>query len=109
MKIRCVGQRIVVKLLSPEERRGLLMPKDVIKKSTVAEVIDKGPDATWVEVGDIVHFGRYAGTIVTIDDLHIGSEYEGCLYMNCEDVLGVLEGAKAGEQAAQPQEVANHG
>ena len=102
MKIRCVGQRIVVKLLSPEERRGLLMPKDSLKKSTVAEVLHKGPDATWVEEGDIVHFGRYAGTIVTVDDLHVGSDYEGCLYMNCEDILGVLEQV----DAAQPQEVA---
>ena len=106
MNIRCVGQRIVVKRLSPSERRGLILPPGVKDRSLVGEVLHKGPDADWVEEGDVVHFARYSGTAIMTDDEHIGKQYDECLYMNCEDILGVLEGLKTGEQAAQPEEVA---
>src|SRR3990167_8430950 len=106
MEIRCVGQRIVVQRLAPEERNGILMPKGVQKQSTIGKVLHKGPDAEWVNVGDYVHFARYSGTAVTVDDEHIGKEYDECLYMNCEDILGVLDGKPASAAVNQPQEVA---
>ena len=101
MKIRCLGQRVVVKRIAPEERRGIIIAKDTQKRSTVGVVVDKGPDATWVEVGEYVHFAKYSGTIVTIDDEYIGDEYDECLYMNCEDIISVLEGTP--NTAAQPE------
>lgn len=95
MKIRCVGQRIVVERLSPEQRGGIILPFGVKDRSLVGRVLHKGPDAEWVKVGDIVHFARYSGTLIKADDEHIDRIYEGCLYMNCEDILGVLDGKPA--------------
>mgnify|MGYP001567585061 FL=1 len=106
MEIRCVGQRIVVERFSPEERRGILLPQGVKERSLVGKVLHKGPNADWVEEGDIVHWARYSGTLIKADDEFVDKRYEGCLYMNCEDILGVLHDVKAGVDTAQPKEVA---
>lgn len=89
--IRPLGQRIVVKRLSEKERNGIVIPTQAQKTSLVGEVMAAGPDADWVKPGDFVHFARFSGTEVKLDGTYVGQEYEDCLYMNCEDLLGVIE------------------
>ena len=88
--IKPLGQRIVVKRISEKERNGIVLPNQVQKTSLVGEVLATGPDADWVHPGDIVHFARFSGTEVKMDGTYAGSEYEDCLYMNCEDLLGMI-------------------
>jgi chaperonin GroES len=89
--IKPLGQRIVVKRLSETEHNGILIPHQAQKTSLVGKVVHKGPDAEWVEVGDIVHFARFSGCEVKPDTKYVGPDYEDCLYMNCEDLLGIIE------------------
>jgi chaperonin GroES len=91
--IKPLGQRIIVKRLSEKERGGIVIPTQAQKTSLVGEVLATGPDADWVVPGDIVHFARFSGTEVKMDGTYAGSEYEDCLYMNCEDLLGVIKSA----------------
>ena len=91
MRIEPVGQRIVVKRLSGDEIKGIILPRNVKDHSLIGEVIAKGPDAEWVEVGDVVSYARFSGMGIVIDHKYIGTEYDECLYMNCEDILGVIK------------------
>lgn len=106
-QIRCAGQRILVKRLSADEVRGIRLPNEVKKTSLVGEVLAKGPDADWVSVGDVIHFARFSGCEVKKDGVYVGEEYDECLYMNCEDILGILDPMQEEEDPAkQPEEVA---
>lgn len=107
-QIRCVGQRILVKRRSADEVRGLRIPTEVKKTSLVGEVLAKGPDADWVAVGDVIHFARFSGCEVKKDGAYVDEQYDECLYMNCDDILGILDPIQEEVEAAnQPQEVAN--
>jgi co-chaperonin GroES (HSP10) len=99
--IEPLGQRIVVKRLAEKERNGIYIPEQARKTSLVGEVLATGPDADWVSKGDIVHFARFSGVDVKADGKYVGDEYEDCLYMNCEDLLGVI---KTGQAPAEIKE-----
>lgn len=86
MKLIPVGQRIIVKRLSEKERVGILVPEAVRRTSLVGLVVHKGPEAEWVNEGDIVLFAKFSGFILPSD---VG--YEDCLVMNCEDILSKID------------------
>ncbi|WP_027356595.1 co-chaperone GroES [Desulfofundulus thermocisternus] len=95
MKIRPLGERVVVKPLPSEEKTkgGIVLPETAKEKPQEGEVIAVGPgrlldNGTRVpvdlKVGDRVLFSKYAGNEVKIDD----EEY---LIMREADILGVIE------------------
>lgn len=94
-KLDPVGERIVVRRITQEQRGGILLPEVAKRGSLVGQIVAKGPDATWVEVGDIVLFGRFAGFNLPVDGAYIGQEYSECILMNCEDVLSRIVPAES--------------
>jgi chaperonin GroES len=105
IKVRPLGDRILVKRLEEEEvmKGGIIIPDTAKEKPQRGEVIAVGlgrldEDGKRlpldVQVGNIVLFGKYAGSEVTIDD----DEY---LIMREEDVLAVIEEGKPGKKAEQ--------
>lgn len=102
MKIEPFGERLIVKRLSEEtrkgleERSGIIIPKEaaVVKGSLVGRVIHCGPDADFVAEGDIILFAKYSGTELPIDRNYLDTEYEDCLCMNEDSILGKLVEAK---------------
>ena len=95
MKLKPLGDRIVVKVLEREEKTksGLFLPDTAKEKPTEGEVIAVGTgkildngqkQPVEVKVGDRIIFSKYAGTEVKVDgeDLVIFSE---------RDVLAIVE------------------
>lgn len=111
MKIEPFGERLIVKRLSQEERSGLVIPKEssLVKGSLIGRVIHCGPLADFVAVGDLILFAKYSGTELPVDGKYLTtSDYEGCLCMNEENILGRLvadqiEIAPKGIPAPAPQ------
>ncbi|MFA6214936.1 MAG: co-chaperone GroES [Patescibacteria group bacterium] len=91
MKLKPLGNRIVVEALSEEEttKSGIILP-DTIDKEKKAEgkvlAIGDGEKITklGLKTGDKVIFGKYAGEEVKVDD----QEYK---ILSDEDVLAVIE------------------
>jgi len=98
MKIEPFGERLIVKRLSEEARKGLeqksglIIPKDaaVVQGIMVGRVVHCGPSADFVKEGDVILFAKYSGTELPVDRNYLGSEYEDCLCMNEENILGRL-------------------
>jgi chaperonin GroES len=92
MKIEPFGERLIVKRLSELERSGLVIPKEasLVKGSLVGLVIHCGPDAYFVAEGDIILFAKYSGTELPVDGKYLTGDYEDCLCMNEENILGKL-------------------
>ena len=95
MKLKPLGDRIVVKVLSQEEKTkgGIVLPDTAKEKPQEGEVIAVGPGARNedgelvaldVKAGDRVLFGKWSGTEVKIDG-------EDLLIMKESDLLGVIE------------------
>ena len=94
MKVRPLGDRVLVKRLEEEEvRGGIIIPDTAKEKPKRGEIIaigngklnEKGERITLeVKEGDRVLFGKYAGTEIKIE----GEEY---LIMREDDILGVIE------------------
>jgi len=87
MKIRPLGERIVVKPRKQEEKTegGIYLPETATKeKPQQGKVIAVGSDFKGVKEGDTVIFAKYGGTEVKLD----GEEY---LVLGEDDVLAVLE------------------
>ena len=95
MKLKPLGDRIVVKVLEREEKTksGLFLPDTAKEKPTEGEVIAVGTGKVLdngqkqpveVKVGDRIIFSKYAGTEVKLDgeELVIFSE---------SDVLAIVE------------------
>ncbi|NLN06085.1 MAG: co-chaperone GroES [Firmicutes bacterium] len=94
MKIKPLGDRVVIKPLEAEEKTasGIVLPDKAKEKPQEGEVMAVGTgrlldNGTRVEmevaVGDRVLFSKYAGTEIKID----GKEY---LIMRQDDILGKL-------------------
>ncbi len=94
MKIKPLGDRILVKPLEPKEQKkgGIIIPETVKEKPQEGEVIAVGTGKMTddgkktpldIKVGDKVLFGKYSGTEVKIDDV----EY---LIMHQDDVFGII-------------------
>ncbi len=95
MKLKPLGDRIVVKVVTRDEKTkgGILLPDTAKEKPTEGEVIAVGTGKVLdngqkqpveVKVGDRIIFSKYAGTEVTVDgeELVIFSE---------RDVLAIIE------------------
>ncbi len=87
MKIKPLGERIVVKPLEQEEKTegGIYLPDTASKdKPQRGEVIAVGPDFKGVKKGDKVIFAKYGGTEIKIEE----EEY---LVLGADDVLAIAE------------------
>ncbi len=94
-KIRPLGDRIVVQAheLETKSAGGIVIPDTADKDKPVqgdviaiggGKYVDGKIQPLQVKVGDIVLFGKYAGTNVKLD----GKEY---LVMREDDVMGIVE------------------
>lgn len=106
MKIEPFGERLIVKRLGEQERSsGIYLSKDtsLVKGSVVGRVIHCGPNADFVAEGDLILFAKYSGTELPVDGKYLGAQYEDCLCMNEENILGRL----IEEPVAEVKETAN--
>ena len=79
MKIKPLGERVVIKMLEAEEttKSGIVLPGTAKEKPQVAEIVAVGPGGMVdgkeikmeVKVGDKVLISKYAGTEVKLDDI----------------------------------------
>lgn len=94
LKIKPLGDRVVVKRLDAEEKTksGIIIPDNAKEKPQQGEVLAVGPGKTTddgkvikmdVSVGDKVLFAKWGATDVKID----GEEY---LILKQDDIIGVL-------------------
>ena len=94
MKLRPLGDRVVVKALEQKEvkKGGIIIPDTAKEKPQEGEVIAVGKGKTTddgkliamdVKVGDKILYGKYSGTEIKINDV----EY---LIMKEEDVFGIV-------------------
>lgn len=95
MKIRPLQDRIIIKRLESEEKTkgGIIIPDSAKEKPMEGKVIAVGPGklndkgtrvAPEVKAGDIILFGKYAGTEIKID----GQEH---LILREDDIMGIIE------------------
>ena len=102
--IRPLHDRVIVRRLEQEEKTagGIIIPDNAKEKPIQGEVVAVGPGARDeagkqvaldVKVGDIVLYGKWAGTEVKLDG-------EELLVMKESDIIGVIEGAVASKKAA---------
>lgn len=95
MKIQPLADRIVVEVLAAKEKTksGIVLPDTAKEKPQEAKVIAVGKGkvtddgktvAPEVKVGDIILFGKYSGTEITMDD----KEY---LILREEDILAIVK------------------
>lgn len=95
MKLRPLGDRILVKAEEPKEKKigGIIIPDTVKEKPQEGTVVAAGNGKMGkdgkvipmdIKVGDKVLYGKYSGTEVKIDNV----DY---LIMSQDDVLGILE------------------
>ncbi len=94
MSIRPLHDRVLVRRLEEEKTiGGIIIPDTAKEKPQQGEVIAVGPGKTLdngdiraldVKVGDIVLFGKYSGTEITIKN-------EELVVMREDDIMGVVE------------------
>ena len=104
MKFRPLHDRVVVRRIDEDEKSagGIIIPDTAKEKPSQGEIIAVGPGARNekgeitpldVKKGDLVLFGKWSGTEVSLDG-------EDLLIMNESDVMGVLEMTAAKKKAA---------
>lgn len=94
MKIKPLGDRVVIKMLETEEttKSGIVLPGSAKEKPQVAEIKAVGPGGVVdgkeikmeVKVGDRVLISKYAGTEVKLDN----EEYT---ILRQSDILAIVE------------------
>ena len=95
MKIRPLQDRIIIKRMEGEEKTkgGIIIPDSAKEKPMEGKVIAVGPGklnekgtrvAPEVKAGDIVLFGKYAGTEIKIND-------EEHLILREDDIMGIIQ------------------
>jgi len=94
MRIKPLGDRVVLKMLEAEEKTktGIVLPGSAKEKPQEAEVVAVGPGGMidgkevvmQVKIGDKVLTGKYSGTEVKID----GEEYT---IVKQNDILAIVE------------------
>lgn len=93
--LKPLGDRIIAKAVSAEEKTagGILLPDTAKEKPLEAEIVAVGPGTQLesgklapmdVKVGDIIIYGKYAGTEVKVS----GEDY---VILRQEDVLAIIE------------------
>jgi chaperonin GroES len=100
MALQPLHDRIVVEAAAKEEKTagGIILPDTAQEKPLKGTVIAVGPGKrldsgqlapVGVKVGEVVLYGKYAGTEVTVD----GKDY---IILRSDDVLAVMEEALVG-------------
>lgn len=94
MKIKPLGDRVVIKNLEAEEstKGGILLTNSAKEKPQMAEVLSVGPGGNvdgkeikmQVQVGQKVIYSKYAGTEIKLD----GEEF---IVVKQSDILAVVE------------------
>ncbi len=97
MKVRPIDERVLLKVVEPEEKKvgSIIIPDTVKEKPQIGEVVAVGDDVVnkdldrkslsdIVKVGDKVLYAKYGGTEVTVDG-------EDFLLVNRSDILAVLD------------------
>jgi len=88
MKLKPTRNRVLIKLIEVEEtsKGGIIIPNQGKTQPTTGEVIATGvPEYnTIIKEGDIVLFGKFAGTNIKVDN-------EMFTIMNIDEVLAVME------------------
>ena len=95
MKVRPLGDRVLVKPLEVEEKKkgGIIIPDTAKEKPQEGKIIAVGKGKITeqgktlpldVKVGDRILFGKYSGNEIKIDD-------EDYLIVREEDILGIIE------------------
>ena len=88
MKIKPIGDRVLVKMEEAEEKTasGLFIPQTAQEKTQTGtvEAIGDDKDVITVKKGDKVMYDKYAGTSVTID----GKEF---LLVKMQDIMAIIE------------------
>jgi chaperonin GroES len=88
MKIKPIGDRVLVKMEDVEEKTagGIYIPQTAQEKTQAGKVIAVGDDkdAIKVKVGQKVMYDKYAGTSVKVD----GEEQ---LIVKMSDIIAVIE------------------
>jgi chaperonin GroES len=93
-KIRPLADRVIIKPAEVEEKTkgGIILPDTAKEKPIEGTIVAVGPGKVTddgkkaelsVKVGDIVLYGKYSGTEVTVD----GEEY---LMMRESDIFGIV-------------------
>ena len=104
MKFNPLHDRVLVRRIEGEDKTkgGLIIPDSAKEKPAEAEVVAVGEGARRetgelipmsVKAGDRVLFGKWSGTEVRMED-------EDYLIMKESDILGIIEGGRAAQQAA---------
>ena len=104
MKFRSLHDRVVIRRAEGDvkSKGGIIIPDTAKEKPQQGEVVAVGPglrDKSGnlvpldVKVGDLILFGKWSGTEVTIDG-------ETFLIMKETDIMGILEGVAAAKRAA---------
>jgi chaperonin GroES len=89
VKIKPLADRVVVKPLEAMEKTvsGIIIPDSAKEKPQRGTVVAAGPgtkdDKMEVKVGDVVLYGKYSGTEISID----GKDY---LIMKQTDILAIV-------------------
>ncbi|MDD2190046.1 MAG: co-chaperone GroES [Eubacteriales bacterium] len=93
MKIKPLGDRVVIKRLEAEEKTksGIVLPGQAKEQPMMAEIIAVGPGAVEdgktipmdVKPGDVVIFSKYAGTEIKYE----GEEYT---IVSQRDILAIV-------------------
>lgn len=94
MKLKPLGDRVVIKQLEAEEKTksGIVLPGQAKEKPQEAEIVAVGPGGVVdgkeikmeVKVGDKIIYSKYAGTEVKIDK----DEY---IIIKQSDILAIVE------------------
>lgn len=87
MKIKPIGERILVKIQQGEEKTasGIIIPQTAQEKTQEGVVIAVGDDESIkVKKDDQIMYDKYAGTAIKID----GVEH---LIMKMSDILAIIE------------------
>lgn len=95
MKIKPLGDRVLVQQAEGMEKTkgGIVIPDTAKEKPQEGKIVAVGPGRKndegkvippSLKVGDIVLYGKYSGTAITVD----GEEY---MMMREEDVVAILE------------------
>ncbi|MGB2599530.1 MAG: co-chaperone GroES [Candidatus Omnitrophota bacterium] len=95
MELKPLGDRVLVEILEAEEKTkgGIVLPDTAKEKPQQAKVVAIGKGKVSddgktippeVKKGDIILFGKYSGTELTVDDRNL-------LMLKEEDILGIVK------------------
>lgn len=94
MKIRPLGNRVIVKAMKAEETiNGIIVPESAKKKQDCVEVVSVGPGKTNdngelipidISIGDMVMMDKYSGQTITYED----EEY---MILNADNIVAVMD------------------